>query len=98
MAALLALLSSVLWGTSDFLGGTVSRRLPVLSVLGVQQLAAVLGLVPLALVMGAVAEPRSYVLPAVLAGLVGLAALACFYRALATGTMGVVAPIFKIMP
>ena len=93
MAALLALLSSVLWGTSDYLGGTVSRRLPVLSVLGVQQSFAVLGLVPLALVLGAFAEPRAYVLPAVLAGLVGLASLACFYRALALGTMGVVAPI-----
>lgn len=93
MAALLALLASALWGTADFLGGTASRRLPVASVLGVSQLVALLGLVPLAVAIGALDEPRSYVLPALLAG---TAALACFYRALATGTMGVVAPIASL--
>ena len=93
MAALSALLASLLWGTSDFLGGTASRRLPVASVLGVSQLAALLGLVPLAAVLGAFDEPRAYVLPALLAGLSGVVALAAFYRALAVGTMGVVAPI-----
>lgn len=93
MAALLALLSSALWGTADFLGGTASRRLPVLSVLGVGQLAALLVLTPLVLLTGAVSLDRAYVWPSVLAGLAGLAALAAFYRALATGTMGVVAPV-----
>jgi drug/metabolite transporter (DMT)-like permease len=93
VAAAVALLSAVLWGTADFLGGTVARRLPVASVLGVSQLVALLGLVPLAAVLGAFDEPRAYVLPAVGAGLTGMVALAAFYRALATGTMGVVAPI-----
>lgn len=93
MPALLALLASALWGTSDFLGGTASRRLPVLSVLGVSQVSALLVLTPLALALGALSTDRAYVLPAVLAGLVGPAALVAFYRALATGTMGVVAPI-----
>ena len=93
MAVLSALLASVLWGTADFLGGRASRRLPVASVLGVSQLAALLALVPLAAVLGAFDEPRAYVAPGLLAGLTGLLALAAFYRALATGTMGVVAPI-----
>ena len=93
MAVLLALLSSALWGTADFLGGSTSRRLPVSSVLGVNQLVALLGLVPLAVVLGALDEDRAYVLPGVLAGLIGMTSLAAFYRALATGTMGVVAPI-----
>lgn len=93
MAVLLALLASLLWGTSDFLGGTAARRLPVASVLGVSQLVALLGLVPLAAAVGAFGEPRSYVLPGLLAGLAGMAALAAFYQALAVGTMGVVAPI-----
>ncbi len=96
MSALLALLASALWGTSDFLGGTASRRLPVLSVLGVSQLSALLLLTPLALALGALSTDRAYVLPAVLAGLVGAAALVAFYRALATGTMGVVAPIASL--
>jgi drug/metabolite transporter (DMT)-like permease len=87
------LFSSLLWGTADFLGGTASRRLPVPSVLGVAQLIALLGLVPLAVVTGALDEPRSYVVPGVIAGIAGLVGLAAFYRALAIGTMGIVAPI-----
>lgn len=97
MAALLALTSSLLWGTSDFLGGTLSRRLPAGAVvLGSQAVALVallpLALLPLALLLGA-DDPGRAVLPGVLAGLVGPAALAAFYRALSLGTMGVVAPI-----
>ncbi len=93
MAVLAALLSALLWGTADFLGGTAARRLPVASILGASQLVALLGLVPLAAGLGAFDEPRAYVLPGIGAGLTGLVALAAFYRALALGTMGVVAPI-----
>lgn len=93
MPAALALLASLLWGTADFLGGTATRRLPVASVVGVSQLVALLGLVPVALLTGALGEPRGYLVPGALAGLAGVLALASFYRALAVGTMGVVAPI-----
>ena len=93
MPALLALLASLLWGTADFLGGTAARRLPTASVVGVSQLVALLGLVPVAVAAGALDEPRSYVLPGVAAGVVGPLALAAFYRALSVGTMGVVAPV-----
>lgn len=93
MSAALALLSSLLWGTSDYLGGAASRRLPIVSVLGVAQLVALLGLVPLAVVTGELGAQRTYVAPAIAAGLVGAVALGAFYRALAVGTMGVVAPI-----
>ena len=78
---------------ADFLGGTASRTLPVAWVLGVSQLVALLGLLPVVLLTGATAAPRGYAAPALAAGLVGLLALGAFYRALATGTMGVVAPI-----
>jgi drug/metabolite transporter (DMT)-like permease len=93
MSAFLALLSSCLWGVSDFLGGTASRRLPVLSVLGLSQLTALVLLVPLAAATGALDAPRSYLLPAAVAGVAGISALGMFFRALATGTMGVVAPV-----
>lgn len=96
MPAALALLSSLLWGTSDFLGGTASRRLPALSVLGGSQLVALLGLVPVAVLTGELDAPRGYLLPGVAAGLVGMAALSAFYRALAAGTMGVVAPVASL--
>ncbi len=93
MSALLALLASLLWGTSDFLGGTASRRAPVASVLGLTQLTALLALVPVAALAGELDADRAYVLPAVGAGVLGVSALSLFYRALAVGTMGVVAPI-----
>ena len=93
MSALLALLASGLWGVADFLGGTASRTLPVAWVLGVSQLVALLGLLPVVLLTGALAAPGGYAAPALAAGLVGLLALGSFYRALAIGTMGVVAPI-----
>lgn len=96
MPAALALLSSLLWGTSDFLGGTASRRLPALSVLGGSQLVALLGLVPVAVLTGELDAPRGYLLPGVAAGLVGMVALSAFYRALAAGTMGVVAPVASL--
>ena len=91
--ALLALLASLLWGTADFLGGTATRRLPVASVLGASQLVALLALLPVALAVGALDEPRDYLLPGLAAGACGMVALAAFYRALSLGTMGVVAPI-----
>ena len=93
MPAALALLASLLWGTADFLGGTATRRLPVTSVVGLSQLVALLGLIPVALLTGALDEPRDYLVPGLLAGTAGVVALAAFYRALAVGTMGVVAPV-----
>ncbi len=46
MAALLALASSLMWGTADFLGGLASRRLPALAVYGLSQAVGFLVLVP----------------------------------------------------
>jgi drug/metabolite transporter (DMT)-like permease len=92
VAALLAITSSLLWGTADFAGGTLSRRLPAGTVVLGSQAVALLALVPLALLTSA-AEPGRAVVPGVLAGVVGPVALGAFYRALALGTMGVVAPV-----
>jgi drug/metabolite transporter (DMT)-like permease len=86
----LALLSSLLWGGSDFLGGTAARRIPAASVVGVSQAFALVGLVPVALLVGSQPE---HPLAGVLAGLAGVVGLGLFYAALAGGTMGVVAPI-----
>lgn len=94
MPALLALLSSLLWGTSDFLGGTATRRLPGLVVVGASQLIALLALAPLALLVHRAGT--SYVGPGIAAGVIGCVSLAAFYRALATGTMGVVAPVASL--
>lgn len=92
MSAALALLSSLLWGTADFLGGTASRRVDALRVVLVSQAVALAALVPLVAVLGPEVSGRTVVI-GVVAGLVGPGALLAFYRALALGTMGVVAPI-----
>ena len=93
MAVVLALLSSVLWGSADFLGGTVSRRRMAVLVVGVSQAAGLLTALVLALAVGAFDDPTGYLPWAVASGLAGVVGLVCFYAALAAGTMGVVSPI-----
>lgn len=93
MSVLLALLSSLLWGVSDFLGGTATKRLPSPVVVAASQAVALICLVPLTAVAGA--RPDQ-LLPGIAAGLVGMLALGAFYAALAAGTMGVVAPIASL--
>jgi drug/metabolite transporter (DMT)-like permease len=93
VAALLALLSSLLWGTADFVGGTVSRRLPAPLVVGASQFAGLVAITIVALAAGELSSPPDYVPWAILAGLAGMIGLVSFYAALAMGTMGVVSPI-----
>ena len=93
MAVMLALLSSVLWGSSDFLGGLLSKGRAAYAVVGASQAAGVLAATVAALVTGGFSAPLDWVVPAVLAGVTGAVALIAFYAAMATGTMGVVAPI-----
>jgi drug/metabolite transporter (DMT)-like permease len=89
----LALLASLLWGTSDFLGGTASRRLAATMVVLVSQGAAFVGLVVVVVAVRPDFRPADYVGWGVAAAVVGIVALTSFYVALAEGTMGVVAPI-----
>jgi len=88
----LALVSSLLWGTADFVGGRLARRLDPLRVVLRSQAVALLALLPLALGLRPEVEARA-LLTGVAAGAIGPLALAAFYRALGIGTMGVVAPI-----
>ena len=93
MAALLALFSSVMWGSADYLAGKLSRRRHVLVVLGGTQAVGLLATLVVATLTGAWGASRGYVGWAVLASLAGATGLALYYRALAIGTMGVVSPI-----
>ena len=93
LAVGLALLASACWGVADFVAGLKSRRLAALVVLLVQQAA---GLVIVAVAVAAVGEGLPggrAILLSVGAGVAGAVALGAFYRALAVGTMSVVAPI-----
>ena len=93
MAAALALLSSLLWGSADFLGGTISRRHKAALVVGASQAAGLITIAVVATLAGAWGDDTGYLPWAVLSGVAGVVGLVSFYAALAAGTMGVVSPI-----
>jgi drug/metabolite transporter (DMT)-like permease len=93
VSTLFALLASVLWGTSDFLGGTTSRRLPPITVVVWSELFGLLGPLVIAIATGAFSAPTGYIGWGLLGAVTGTCGIVAFYRALATGTMGVIAPI-----
>lgn len=93
VAVVLALLSSVVWGSADFLGGLASRRRPAVAVVAGSQACGLLAIGVVALATGAWQGPNGWVPWAVLSGIAGTSGLVCFYAALGSGTMGVVSPI-----
>ncbi len=91
MNALLALAASVLWGSSDFGGGLISRRLHPSAAVLISQAIAFAGLVVLAPLL---ALPGGWYLGvAAIAGVIGTLSLASFYRAMADAPLSLVAPI-----
>jgi drug/metabolite transporter (DMT)-like permease len=100
MASLLALLSSILWGTADFYGGKLSKRYQAIAVTAVSQAFGLLTGVIIILVSSSWLKPSlawdNYFLSGVLAGLFGFIGLIAFYSGLATGRMGVVSPIASL--
>jgi drug/metabolite transporter (DMT)-like permease len=95
VAILLALATAVVYGGADFLGGLAARRVRALLVVGWSQLAGWAFVVVLALIVGGSASPADFAWGAA-AGLVGTAGLSIFYRALAEGSMSVVAPVTAV--
>ena len=100
MATLLALLSSLLWGSADYHAGKLSKRLPVMVVLGINQAFGLLFGIFLLVVTRTWIAPSlgqdGYLVNGALAGLSGYAGLLCLYAGLSTGRMGVVAPISSL--
>ena len=91
MPALLAVLASAMWGSSDYVGGLLSRRISSLAVVFLGMCVALVAVGALAVV---VRPPLGAdLLDGAVAGVAGGAALVCFYRAMATGPMSVVAPL-----
>ncbi len=93
MAAILALLSSFAWGTADFLGGILSKKRNAIAVIGGSQPFGLIAISIVALLSGQFWFSREVVTYGVIAGLIGMVALMAYYQALATGQMGIVAPI-----
>ena len=93
--ALLALASSVVWGTSDFVAGIKAKTLAPTAVVGWSQVVG-LAVLTVLVMFGPGLGPSGWVVWAVLAGACGAVALAAFYAALSTGTMSIVAPIASV--
>jgi len=93
MTASLALVASLLWGSSDFLGGRLSRGLPSRLVVLWSQLLSTVVLAGALAVTGGPRHGTAAVGLGAVAGLLWVTGLAALYRALAGGAAGVVAPI-----
>jgi|TARA_B110000503_G_scaffold126587_1_gene195368 drug/metabolite transporter (DMT)-like permease len=97
MVTLLALFSSLLWGTADFYGGKLSKKHPAIAVLAVTQAIGLIFGIFLAIVSGAFSAnafgENGYFIPGAFAGVLGYLGLICLYAGLSTGRMGVVSPI-----
>ncbi len=96
MFVTLALASAAFYGAADFLGGMASKRAAAVVITFVAQLA---GLVLLALLLPLLPSsspvPRDYLWGAA-SGIAGSGGVALLYRALAVGTMSIVAPITAV--
>jgi drug/metabolite transporter (DMT)-like permease len=93
MSAVLALTASVMWGASDFVGGSSARRMSASQVLFLSQLLTLPVVVGIWLLAGGWNGSLSGVGWAAGAGAASMIGLASLYRALALGRMSVVAPI-----
>jgi drug/metabolite transporter (DMT)-like permease len=104
MGSLLALLSSFLWGTADYLAGNLSKKYRALAVTGVSQFFGLLFGVTVIAIGTQFGSPflkptldwDGYFVAGVIAGISGFIGLLAFYSGLATGRMGVVSPISSL--
>jgi drug/metabolite transporter (DMT)-like permease len=85
------------WGISDFAGGYGARRANAFLLTAIAHLSGLLLMAEVALANGSPFPSRTAVAWALLAGLSGGGALAIFYRALATGRMGLTAPVAAVL-
>ena len=104
MGSLLALLSSLLWGTADYLAGNLSKKYRSLAVTGVSQFFGLLfglGVIAIGTQLGSpfirpTLDWDGYFIAGIIAGISGFMGLLAFYTGLATGRMGVVSPISSL--
>lgn len=97
MSVLLALGSAITFGVADFLGGIASRRTTAWTVVLGSQFFGGLMLVVLLPVLPPATVQTSDLLWGAAAGIAGAIALTQFFRALALGTMSVVAPVSAVI-
>lgn len=98
IAIVLALAASIGWGCSDFLGGLRTRSLPVRAVAGGMFAGGLLTAVAAVVMRGSGYPGSGFLLASVIAGVSSLVAVSSLYKALAIGSMSIVAPINAAYP
>jgi drug/metabolite transporter (DMT)-like permease len=93
----LALASAAAWGTSDFGGGLLGRRAPVLGVLVVTQGIGFLVALPIMLARGEPLLTGPDLALGLGGGLLAVVGVGCLYGGLAIGRMGIVAPVAAVI-
>jgi drug/metabolite transporter (DMT)-like permease len=93
LAIVLALGTSIAYGTSNFMGPLLGRRHTVAAVLLVGQLAALAGAVALVVGSGEAAPPAGAIAVGILAGAGNILGLATFYKAATLSSVSVVSAI-----
>lgn len=88
----LALASGLAWGSADFVGGLMTRRLSPATVLLVGQSAGLVFTAGLVVVLGEPVPETRHLVAGGLGGLAGAIGLASLYQGLAVGRMSIVAP------
>ena len=86
-----------LWGTSDFAGGYGSRRANAFVLTAFSHVCAFLLMLAIAFTQRGTFPNRASIFWAVTAGVIGGFSIAIFYRALASGHMGLAAPIGALL-
>jgi len=97
LPAAFSLTATGVWGTSDFLGGVGARRANAFVFTAIVHASGMLIVAAAALILGLPFPNASSVRWALIAGCIGGLSLALFYRALAAGQMGLVAPLAAVL-
>jgi drug/metabolite transporter (DMT)-like permease len=92
-----ALTAVGVWGASDFLGGVGARRANAFLFTALVHLSGMIVVGSLALMIHAPFPGNRSLVWSLLAGSVGGVALAVFYRSLAGGNMGLIAPVAAVL-
>ncbi len=85
------------WGSSDFLGGVGARRVNAFLFTAIAHISGLVVIGALALIAREPFLANSSVVWSLISGAVGGMALALFYRSLASGKMGLLAPVAAVL-
>src|SRR5436853_1455258 len=91
------LLASASWGAGDFSGGLATRKQSAISVLLLAHFVGLFMFLGLAVLAHETLPPTTDLIWGALAGLSGAVGLGALYTALASGRMGVAAPIVGVI-